>query len=134
MARPHKKVPGRVDRIITFRTALRIGDVVMVLTGGNTKKEKALRGQTGKILRFLPKKNRVIVEGLNMIKRAKRATRPGEASGIITKEGSVHISNVMYYSEKLKRPVRLRSKTLDNGKKVRCYLDPKTKKLENIDA
>lgn len=115
-------------------TRLRKGDTVMVLVGGNSKKQKVLKGQTGKILRFLPKKNRVVVEGLNMIKRHKRAMSPQDSAGIITKEGSVHISNVMFYSEELKRPVRLKSKTLTDGRKVRGYLNPKTKEFIQIES
>ncbi len=117
-----------------FQTKLRVGDPVMVLLGGNSRKGKVLKGQTGKIQRFMPKKNRVVVEGLNMIKRHKRAVSSNESSGIVEKEGSVHISNVMYYSEDLKRPVRLKMKFLDDGRKVRGFTNPATKKFEQIDA
>lgn len=110
---------------------LKVGDPVMVISGGNPKKGRVLKGQVGKILRFLPKKDRVIVQGLNMIKRHKRAVRPGEPSGIIQKEGSLHISNVMYYSEALKKPVRLRSQRVDD-KKVRGFTHPEKKTFEQI--
>ena len=115
-------------------TMLRKGDTVMVLTGGNSKKQKELKGQTGKILRFLPKKNRVVVEGLNMVKRHKRATSPQDSAGIIVKEGSIHISNVMFFSDELKRPVRLKTKRLEDGRKVRGFLNPKTKSFVQIDV
>jgi large subunit ribosomal protein L24 len=115
-------------------TSLRTGDPVIVLVGGNKKKGKIVKGQTGKILRLLPKRNRVVVEGVNYIKRHKRATSPNEPSGIIQKEGSVHISNVMYYVEELKRPVRIKFKKLDDGRKVRGYLHPESKKFEQIDV
>lgn len=134
MARPVKKIAGKHAKEIQFSTALKVGDPVLVLTGGNKKRGKVLRGQVGKILRFLPKKNRVVVEGLNIIKRHKRAVRPNDTAGIITKEGSIHISNVLYYSEKLKRPVRVRTELDDAGKKVRGYLNPATKKFERLDA
>lgn len=114
-------------------TKLHVGDPVMVITGGN-KTGKVLKGQTGKILRLLPKRNRVVIEGVNMIKRHKRATTSRDSSGIIEKEGSVHISNVMYYSEEHKRPVRIKTKNLESGRKVRGYINPQTKEFEQIDA
>jgi large subunit ribosomal protein L24 len=111
---------------------LKVGDPVMVISGGNPKKGRVLKGQVGKIMRFLPKKDRVVVQGLNMIKRHKRAVRPGDASGVIQKEGSLHLSNVMYYSETLKKPVRLRSQKLEDGKKVRGFTHPEKKTFEQI--
>lgn len=113
-------------------TRLRVGDTVMVLTGGNKKKQKTLKGQTGKIKRILTAKNRVVVEGLNLVKRHKKAMQANEPAGILTREGSIHLSNVMFYNEELKRPVRLKSKTLDDGRKVRGFINPKTKKFEQI--
>ncbi len=119
---------------VTLNSALKAGDVVMVITGGNKKRGRVLKGQTGKILRFLPKKNRVVVEGLNMVKRHKKAMASNEQAGIIPKEGSIHLSNVMFYSEQLKAPVRLKHKTLDDGRKVRGYVNPQTKKFETVEA
>ena len=111
---------------------LKVGDPVMVIAGGNPQRGRVLKGQTGKILRFLPKKDRVVVQGLNMIKRHKRGVRPGEPSGIIQKEGSLHISNLMYFSEALKKPVRLRSQRLEDGKKVRGFTHPEKKTFEQV--
>lgn len=118
----------------SFVTKLKAGDLVMVLAGGNSRKGKVLRGQTGKIKKIFPKKGRVIVEGVNMIKRHKRAMTATDSSGVIEREGSLHISNIMFYSEELKRPVRLRYKTLDDGRKVRGFTHPKTKKFEQVDV
>ena len=70
------------------KTTLRKGDLVVVIAGGNKKKGKVLKGQTGKVIKVLTKSNRIVVEGLNLIKKHKRATRPDDAAGIITKEGS----------------------------------------------
>jgi large subunit ribosomal protein L24 len=64
------------------------GDEVLVIAG----KEK---GNRGKIKQSLPKENRVIVEGLNMIKRHMRARGPGKPGGIVEMEGKLHASNVM---------------------------------------
>ena len=115
-------------------TRLRVGDPVMVISGGNKKKGRTLKGQTGKILRILKKKDRVIVEGINMIKRHKRAQAANEPSGIIDKEGSVHISNVMYYHEETKCPVRICMRTLEDGRKVRGFTHPESKDFEQIDV
>ncbi len=115
-------------------TDLKVGDTVMVIAGGNKRSGKTLKSQTGKILRILSKRNRVIVEGVNMIKRHKKAMTSQDSAGIIEKEGSVHISNVMYYSQELQRPVRIKSKTLDDGRKVRGFLNPESKEFEQIDV
>ncbi len=136
MNRPEKKFWGKDKNSKTtkFITSLKVGDTVMVLTGGNAKKQRVLKGQIGKISKFLPKRNRVIVEGVNIMKRHQRAKSMNEPAGIRQIEGSIAISNVMYYVEALKRPVRLKSTTLDSGKRVRAYIDPKSKKLVPIDA
>ena len=117
-----------------INTRLRIGDPVMVLSGGNKKKGKELKSQTGKILRFVPKRNRVVVEGLNMIKRHKRAMTSQDSAGIIDREGSVHISNVMYYREDIEKPVRIVVQKLEDGRKVRGFKHPETKEFEQIDV
>ena len=89
-------------------------DTVMVIAG----KEK---GKMGKILKVLPKKNRVVVEKVNFIKRHTRASQTGRG-GIIEKEGSIHISNVTLICKKCNSPVRTRKKILDGGKKVRICI------------
>ena len=87
------------------------GDTVMVVAG----KEK---NKTGKILQLLPKKDSVIVEGLNMVKRHLKA-RGKEAGGIKEKEASIHISNVLPFCSKCAKPVRIRRTILENGEKQR---------------
>lgn len=119
----------------SFKTKLKVGDPVMLISGGNSlNPNKGGKGKVGKILRLLPKKGRVVVEGVNMIKRHQKANAMNEASGIIDKEGSVSISNVMFYQEDLKRPVRLTYQRLDDGRKVRGFLHPETNKFEQIDV
>lgn len=115
-----------------FKTDLRVGDSVMVLAGGNKLKGKTLKGQVGTLKKILPKKGRVIVSGLNFIKRHKRASSTQEESGIITKEGSIDISNVMFYSEAHKRPFRLKSRVEGDGAKVRGFVNPETKQFEVV--
>ncbi len=90
------------------------GDTVMVIAG----KEK---NKTGKILQLLPKKNGVIVEGLNLVKRHVKA-RGSEAGEIKEKEARIHISNVMPYCAKCSKPVRTRKNVLENGDKQRICI------------
>jgi large subunit ribosomal protein L24 len=82
------------------------------------------RGKRGKVLRVEPKKNRVYVEGLNMVKRHQRprqvagAQRAEEVGGVIEKEGPIHISNVMLVDPRDGKPTRLGVETED-GKRYR---------------
>jgi len=107
----------------THRTCLRKGDMVIVIGGGNSAK-RPIKGCIGRILGFCGAHlDRVLVEGVNMVTRHKRQSGPGKPSGKIRKEASIHISNVMYYVEKLKKPVRLHRHFLEDGTKVRGYWD-----------
>ena len=90
------------------------GDTVMVIAG----KEKT---KTGKVLQVLPKKDSVIVEGLNMVKRHVRA-RGNEPGGITEKEAALHVSNVQLYCTKCVKPVRTRVTILENGEKQRTCI------------
>ena len=93
--------------------SIRKGDVVMVIAG----KEK---GKTGKVFRIDRPEQRVWVEKLNMVKRHQRPTGKQRQGGIVEKEASLHISNVMYYDEKSAKPTRLGMKVLNKeGKKIR---------------
>jgi len=69
-------------------------------------------------MQLLPKKNGVLVEGLNMVKRHLKA-KGNEAGGIKEKEAAIHISNVMPYCSKCAKPVRTSKKFLENGEKQR---------------
>lgn len=102
-------------------TLLRKGDPVMIIAGGN-KKKRPIKGQVGKILRFVgTDRQRAIVEGLNLVVRHTRARGPNQQSGKVQKEAPIHVSRLMYFVEKAKRPVRLRSNVLEDGTKVRGY-------------
>ncbi len=67
---------------------VKTGDEVLIITGKD-------RGKRGKIKQALPKENRVVVEGLNIVKRHMKARGPGRPSGIIEMEAPIHVSNVM---------------------------------------
>ena len=88
------------------------GDKVVVIAGKD-------KGKSGKVLTSFPKNNRVIIEGVNMITKHQKATREMQQAGIIHREGSVNVSNVMLYCGKCKQGVRTGKKVLENGKKVR---------------
>ncbi|MCL4142984.1 UNVERIFIED_CONTAM: hypothetical protein GTU68_047080 [Idotea baltica] len=81
----------------------------------------------------MSKKGRVIVEGVNMVTRHKKAVNPNEPSGRIEKEGSMHLSNIMFYHTESKQPVRLTVRTLDDGRKVRGFINRETKEFEQVD-
>ena len=86
-------------------------DLVMVITGKD-------KGKTGKVLRVVKKKDRVIVEKVNMVKKHVRPSAKSKG-GILERESPIHISNVMIYCEKCQKPVRVGKKILEDGKKVR---------------
>jgi large subunit ribosomal protein L24 len=113
---------------------LRVGDPVIVIAGGN-KKKKPIKGQTGKIKSFVgPARSRVVIEGLNYITKNIRAKRPGEENRQLREEGSMHISNVMYYVESLSKAVRLKVESLADGTKVRGYTDPEKKQFVQLES
>lgn len=90
-------------------------DLVMVTTG----KEK---GKSGRILKVIPEKEKVIVEKINLIKRHTRPHGQQRRGGILEKEAPFHISNVMLLCERCNRPVRIKHQTLEGGKKARvCH-------------
>ncbi len=87
------------------------GDRVVVTTGRD-------KGKTGEVLGVMPKDGRVLVQGVNMIKRH---TRPSQTQqgGIIEREAPLHLSNVMLADPKTGEPTRVGFKVLDDGRKVR---------------
>ncbi len=87
------------------------GDTVVVIAGKD-------KGKIGKVLNAMPKKERVIVEGVNIVIKHQKPTQQMQQGGRIEQEGSVHVSNVMLYSQKDKKGVRISHK-IENGKKVR---------------
>ena len=88
------------------------GDKVVVIAGSD-------RGKTGKILASMPKQNRVIVEGVNMVTKHQKQTREMQQAGIVHKEGTINSSNVMLYCDKCKSGVRTETK-IEKRKKVRA--------------
>lgn len=85
-------------------------DTVIVITGKD-------KGKTGKVLKAMPKENRVVVEGVNIQTKHQKQTRTEKAE-IKHMEGPIDASNVMYYDTKAKAPVKIGYK-VDGDKKVR---------------
>mgnify|MGYP001102785168 CR=1 FL=1 len=88
------------------------GDTVVVIAGKD-------KGKKGPILQVFPKAQRVIVEGVNVVKKHKKATQKVQQGGIVSQEAPVHVSNVMYYEKKADQGVRIGYKILNSGEKVR---------------
>jgi large subunit ribosomal protein L24 len=87
-------------------------DQVKVIAG----KEK---GKTGRVMRVIGKKNQLLVEKVNLVKRHTRPSSQHRQGGIIEKESPIHISNVMIICTKCSTAVKIGSKTLEDGEKVR---------------
>jgi large subunit ribosomal protein L24 len=93
---------------------IRTDDEVVVLTGKD-------KGKTGKVMRTDPKKDRVYVEGLNMVKRHQRPLpgRPNMPVGVIEKEGPIHVSNVAIVDPQDHKPTRIGVTRDDEGRRRR---------------
>src|SRR5690606_23086298 len=87
------------------------GDKVIVISGKD-------RGKTGTILEAYPKKDRVLVEGVNMIKKHAKPSQENPQGGILNQEAPIHVSNVMPVDPKTGNPTRVGYEVRD-GKKVR---------------
>lgn len=91
------------------------GDIVVVKTGVSS-------GKTGKVLQVLPVRQRAIVEGLNLRKKAIRKSENNPQGGIVEKEGSIHISNLMLYNPNLKKGVKVRREREAEKSVRRCKI------------
>jgi large subunit ribosomal protein L24 len=87
-------------------------DTVMVVTGRD-------RGKTGKVMRVLPERGRVVIERLNIVKRHSKPRGAQSPGGIVEKEAPIAISNVMIFCDRCNAPVRVGLKTAGDGAKSR---------------
>jgi large subunit ribosomal protein L24 len=87
------------------------GDKVVILTGRD-------KGKTGEVVQVMPKEERALVRGVNLVKRHQRQTAAQEG-GIISKEAPVHLSNLAYADPRDGKPTRVGFRVLDDGRKVR---------------
>jgi large subunit ribosomal protein L24 len=90
---------------------IRKGDKVVVLSGRD-------KGRTGEVVQVMPTQDRALVRGVNMVKRHQRQSASQEG-GIISKEASVHLSNIAIADPKDGKPTRVGFKIMNDGKKVR---------------
>jgi len=99
-----------------FKTKLKKSDPVVIISG-----RRADRGKTGKILKVLPEKGRVVVEKLNIIKEFVRPNpQKNIKGGIVEREGPVAIAKVMYYCKECEQGVRIGYHLTDSGKQRVC--------------
>ena len=93
---------------------IKTGDTVVILTG-----DEQNRGKQGKVLAVSPKEGKVIVEGLNMVKKHVKPRKAGDPSGIIDAESAIYASQVQVVCPKCKKPTRIGHKIYEDGKKDR---------------
>ncbi len=94
---------------------IRKNDIVQVIAGND-------RGKKGKVLKVFPEKSRIVVEGVNFIMRHSKPTQRNQQGGIIKREGTIHVSNVILIDPKSGKPTRVGHavlKTADGNKRVR---------------
>ncbi|MGM1049662.1 LSU ribosomal protein L24P [Paenibacillus uliginis N3/975] len=87
-------------------------DTVIVISGKD-------KGKKGRVIAAYPRENRVLVEGVNMMKKHQKPNQQNPQGGIIEQEAPIHVSNVMHVDPKSGKVTRIGYKVLDNGKKVR---------------
>src|SRR5438094_753968 len=87
---------------------IRKDDTVIVIAGRE-------RGKTGKVLRLLPEKNRVVIERVNLVKRHQKPRGVQSPGGIVEKEASIHLSNVLPICGRCNKPARVGRRRLDDG-------------------
>jgi large subunit ribosomal protein L24 len=90
---------------------IRKGDKVVVISGSD-------KGKKGSVLKVFPKDDRALVQGVNMVKRHQRQTQRQQA-GIVTKEATIHLSNIAHADPKTGKATRIGFKTLGDGRRVR---------------
>ena len=94
------------------RCLIKKDDKVKVITGKD-------KGKIGKVLKVIKKKNRILVENINMVKRHSRPSAKNKQGGIVEGEAAIPRSNVMLVCNKCITPVRMRTQRLEDGKKIR---------------
>ena len=91
---------------------IRKGDTVLVITG-------AEKGKRGEVLRVLPKLDRAVVQGINVAKRHTKPRGMGQPGGIVEREATIHLSNLMLIDGKSDKPTKVGFRVLEGGRKVR---------------
>ena len=92
---------------------VKTGDTVVVIAGKD-------KGKQGQVKAAMPEKNRVVVEGVNMVKWHTKPTQKNPKGGIISKEAPIHVSNVMILDPETKKPTRIKKIQQEDGSYVRA--------------
>ena len=98
---------------------VKTGDTVILLTGDKKDRIENGKPKTGKVLEVSPKEGKVIVEGINIVKKHAKPRKAGDPSGIIETESAILACKVMLVCPKCNKPTRVGHKINDEGKKVR---------------
>lgn len=107
MPKPKKKLESYNNKLHVKKD-----DTVIVITGKD-------KGKKGRVIASYPRENRVLVEGVNMVKKHAKPSQQNPQGGIINQEAPIHVSNVMLVDPKSGQATRIGYKVLDNGDKVR---------------
>jgi len=95
-----------------YRCLIKKDDKVKVITGKD-------KGKIGKVLKVIKKKNRILVENINMVKRHSKPSAKNKQGGIVEGEAAIPRSNIMLMCNKCITPVRIKTQRLEDGKKIR---------------
>ncbi|EHK2348174.1 50S ribosomal protein L24 [Clostridium perfringens] len=95
-----------------MKVHVRKNDTVVVISGKD-------KGKTGEVLRVIPKTGKVVVKGVNLVKKHQKPNRQNMQGGIIEMEAAINSSKVMLFCEKCKKVTRISHKLLEDGAKVR---------------
>ncbi len=98
---------------------IRKGDRVVVITGAD-------RGKQGEVLRVLPKENRAVVQGVNIARHHTKPRGMGQPGGIVAREATIHLSNIMLLDPKNDKPTRVGFKVLENAPRCASPAPPAT--------
>lgn len=93
---------------------IRKRDTVVVIRG-------EYKGRRGRVLEVYPRQNRLLVEGVNMIKRHTRPSSRNQSGGIVEREAPIHISNVMPWCDAEEKPSKILMRRLEDGSRVRTW-------------
>lgn len=93
---------------------IRKKDIVLVIRG-------EYKGSRGRVLEVYPKTHRLLVEGVNIMRRHTRPSARNQAGGIVEREAPIHISNVTPWCESAKAPSKIEMKRLEDGTRVRVW-------------
>jgi large subunit ribosomal protein L24 len=101
-----------MSQCVGMKVKIKKGDTVMVIAGRE-------RGKTGKVLSVQAANAKVVVEKLNMIKRHTKPSQKARQGGILEREAPIVLSNVMYFCANCQKPVRIGTKVLADGRRMR---------------